>query len=254
MEHVSVVRVARRKIATTVLGTLVATVAVQGIANAQTREVSVSTLGGATRFSGPMRGVEDLRAMAAANRTQITSVLGQAGLSELSTPMLNVLSTGYIGDTTVTPGTRLKWMALKRGGRGSLLRNVRWTGRQSFDAFQFSVESAGYTYTFIVPKVCGNFSLLSRAAAPVAVVEPPHARRAPEPLPPPPPPRASIAQAPPPRPAPAIVVAEERAPRWTATGFIGSAFGTGGDLPINTQTSDGNVTFGGQIDYAWRNY
>jgi len=104
MKHVSVVRVARRKIATTVLGTLVATVAVQGLANAQMREVSVSTLGGATRFSGPMRGVEDLRAMAAANRTQITSVLGQAGLSELSTPMLNVLSTGYISDTTVHAG------------------------------------------------------------------------------------------------------------------------------------------------------
>src|SRR5580765_6747054 len=201
MEHVSVVRVARRKIATTVLGTLVATVAVQGIANAQTREVSVSTLGGATRFSGPMRGVEDLRAMAAANRTQITSVLGQAGLSELSTPMLNVLSTGYIGDTTVTPGTRLEWMALKRAGRASLLRNVRWTGRQSFDAFRFSVESAGYTYTFIVPKVCGNFSLLSRAAAPVAIAEPP---RAPEPPPPPPEP-APVAEAPPPPPPPAPV-------------------------------------------------
>src|SRR5580765_3605661 len=121
MEHVSVVRVARRKIATTVLGTLVATVAVQGIANAQTREVSVSTLGGATRFSGPMHSVDDLRAMAAANRTQISSVLTQAGLSELITPMANVLTTGYISETTVAPGTRLEWMALKRAGRGSVL-------------------------------------------------------------------------------------------------------------------------------------
>ena len=94
MKQVSVVRVTRRKIATTVLGTLVATVAVQGIANAQPREVSVSTLGGATRFSPPMHGVEDLRAMATPNRTQITSVLGQAGLGDLSTPMLNVLTTG----------------------------------------------------------------------------------------------------------------------------------------------------------------
>src|SRR6476661_1396327 len=154
MKHVSVVRVTRRKIATTVLGTLVATAALQGIATAQTREVAVSTLGGATRFSGPMHGVEDLRAMAAANRTQMTSVLGQAGLSELATPFANVLATGYISETTVAPGTRMEWMALKRAGRASLLRNVRWTGRQSFDAFQFSVESAGYTYTFVVPKVC----------------------------------------------------------------------------------------------------
>jgi hypothetical protein len=230
---------------------LVATAAVQGIANAQPREVAVSTLGGATRFSPPMHGVEDLRAMATTNRIHISSVLGQAGLGDLSTPMLNVLTTGYISETTVAPGTRFEWMALKRSGRASLLRNVRWTGRQSFDAFQFSVENAGYTYTFIVPKVCGNFSLLSRTATPVAIVEPPRAAPAPEPLPPPPPEPAPIAQAP---PAPVIIVEQERAPRWTATGFIGSAFSTGGDLPINTQTTDGNITFGGQIDYAWRNY
>ena len=257
MKHVSVVRVTRRKIATTVLGTLVATAAVQGIANAQPREVAVSTLGGATRFSGPMRGVDDFRAMAAANRTQISSVLTQAGLSELITPMANVLATGYISDTTVAPGTHMEWMALKRAGRASLLRNVRWTGRQSFDAFQFSVESAGYTYTFIVPKVCGNFSLLSRTATPVAVVEPP---RAPEPPPPPEP--APVVEAPPPPPAPAIVVAEERLYPWMATGFLGSSFGTGtssfatslsaANLPIDTLMADGGLTYGLQVGYLRR--
>src|SRR4029077_7116292 len=98
-----------------------------------------------------------------------------------------------------------------------------------------------------------NFSLLSRTATPVAIVAPPRPAPAPRPLPPPPPEPAPVVHAPPP-PAPPTVPAEERAPRWTATGFIGSAFGTGGDLPINTQTSDGNITFGGQIDYAWRNF
>jgi hypothetical protein len=265
--NVSVVRVARRKIATTVLGTLVATAAVQGIAHAQPREVAVSTLGGATRFSGPMRGVDDLRAMAAANRTQITTVLGQAGMSDLATPMLNVLATGYISETTVAPGTHFEWMALKRAGRASLLRNVRWTGRQSFDAFQFSVESAGYTYTFIAPKVCGNFSLLSRTATPVAVVQPP---RAPEPLPPPPPEPAPVAQAPPP-PAPAIVGAQERTYPWIVTGYLGSSFGSNGSnqtvfvnpavlnsaiqttaVPIQTNGTDGGLTYGFQVAYLKR--
>lgn len=261
MKQVSVVRVTRRKIATTVLGTLVATVAVQGIANAQTREVSVSTLGGATRFSGPMHGVEDLRAMAAANRTQITSVLGQAGMSELSTPLLNVLATGYISETTVTPGTRFEWMALKRGGRASLLRNVRWTGRQSFDAFQFSVESAGYTYTFIAPKVCGNFSLVSRAATPVAIVEPPRAAPAPEPLPPPPPEPAPVAEAPPPPPPAPVAINKEAAPMWIVTGFIGSSFSVSNNNQtplvnalLSTNTTDGGLAGGAQLARFWGGY
>jgi hypothetical protein len=240
---------------------LVATVAVQGIANAQTREVSVSTLGGATRFSGPMHGVEDLRAMAAANRTQITSVLGQAGMSELSTPLLNVLATGYISETTVTPGTRFEWMALKRGGRASLLRNVRWTGRQSFDAFQFSVESAGYTYTFIAPKVCGNFSLVSRAATPVAIVEPPRAAPAPEPLPPPPPEPAPVAEAPPPPPPAPVAINKEAAPMWIVTGFIGSSFSVSSsnqtpliNALLSTNTTDGGLAGGAQLARFWGGY
>jgi hypothetical protein len=264
MRQVSVVRVARRKIATTVLGTLVATAAVQGIANAgqQTREVAVRTLGGPNRFSGPMHGVEDLRAMATTNRTQISAVLGQAGIGDISTQVINVLTTGYISDTTVAPGTHFDWMALKRSGRPGLLRNVRWTGRQSFDAFQFSVEAAGYNYTFIVPKVCGNFALLSRTASPVAVVAPPPA---PEPPPPPPPPAPEpppVAQAPPPPPpAPVVVVEEKATPYWIVTGFIGSSFSSGAlnqtplaNRLLDTNTVDGGLAGGAQLARFWGSY
>jgi hypothetical protein len=173
--------------------------------------------------------------------------------------MLNVLATGYISETTVAPGTRFEWMALKRSGRPSVLRSVRWTGRQSFDAFQFSVESAGYTYTFVVPKVCGNFALLSRTATPVAAVEPPRAAPAPEPLPPPPPPEPPPVAAAPPPPLP-VAVAVEREYPWMATGFLGSQFGTGNtaggldaaNLPVAANTADGGLTYGFQIGYLRR--
>ena len=55
--------------------------------------------------------------MAAANRTQISSVLSQAGLGDISTSFLNVIATGYVSDTTVAPGTHMDWMALKRAGK-----------------------------------------------------------------------------------------------------------------------------------------
>src|SRR6516225_7435917 len=194
MKQVSLVRVGGRKLfVTTVLGTLVAAAAAQGVASAQTRETAIRTLGGPNRFSGPMHTVDDLRTMIASNQAQISSVLSQAGLGDLSTSFMNVVATGYVSDTTVAPGTHMDWMALKRAGRGSVLHNVRWTGAQAFDAFQFSVEYAGYSYTFVVPKICGNFALLSRAPVPVAAAPP-----APEPEP--------VVQPPPPPPPPAPVV------------------------------------------------
>src|SRR6516162_2233888 len=219
MKQVSFVRVVRRKMfaATTILGALVAAAATQGVASAQTRETAIRTLGGPNRFSGPMHSVDDLRTMAAANRTQISSVLSQAGLGDISTSFLNVIATGYVSDTTVAPGTHMDWMALKRAGRASVLHNVRWTGAQAFDAFQFSVEANGYSYTFVVPKICGNFALLSRAPIPVAAAPPP-------PLPEPEP----VVQAPPPPPplSPIAKVSEHEYP-WMVTGFLGSQFSTG---------------------------
>src|SRR5215468_7568900 len=202
MKQVSLARVGRRRklFVTTVLGALVATAAAQGVASAQTRETAIRTLGGPNRFSGPMHSVDDLRTMVANNQSPITSSLQQAGLGDMSTEFFNVVSTGYVSDTTVAPGTHMDWMALKRAGRAGVLRNVRWTGPQPFDAFQFSVEYNGYNYTFVVPKICGNFALLSRTAV-VAAAPPP------APAPPPPPPPEPVAAPPPPTP---IAVATER--------------------------------------------
>jgi hypothetical protein len=156
----------------TMLGTLIVAAAAQGVASAQTREVAVRTLGGPNRFSVPMQSADELKAMINANRAQVTSALGQAGLGDISDKFLDTVNSDYISDTTISPGTHFDWMALKRAGSADLLRNVRWTGRDVFDAFQFSVEYNGYNYTFIVPKICGNFALLSRTAV-VAAAPPP---------------------------------------------------------------------------------
>jgi len=190
--------------------------------------------------------------MVTTNQSQITSSLQQAGLGDISTAWLNTVNTGYVSDTTVAPGTHMDWMALKRAGRPGVLHNVRWTGQQSFDAFQFSVEYNGYNYTFIVPKICGNFALLSRTAV-VAAAPPP----APPPPPEPPPPVA----APPPPPTPIAGVSERTYP-WMVTGFLGSSFSTSfssiqtataaANIPVGVDTADGGLTAGFQIGYLRR--
>jgi hypothetical protein len=236
MRHVKV-RSLVCQVAAALLATGVATASAQG-----PRETQVRTLGGATRFSQPMHTVSDLHAMVNTNRNQIGTVLTLAGIGHLSTQVIDTLTTGSVSDVTVAPDTHLEWMALKRSGTPALLRNVRWVGRQSFDAYQFTVEAAGYTYTFVVPKVCGNLSLVSRNATPVAAIPQP----APEPPPPPPPapaPAATAGIAPPPPVAPAP---PGEYFGWVATGFIGSYFGAGGQ---STQANDinGSLTYGGQI-------
>src|SRR5215831_7888294 len=244
--------VSRATMAAAVVMTCVASASAQG-----PRETEIRVLGGPNRFSGPMHSVADLRAMVNTNRSQFANVLAIAGLDHISSQVLDTLTTGSVIETNVVPDTHMEWMALKRSGTPGLLRNVRWLGRQPFEAYQFTVEAGGYNYTFVVPKVCGNLALVSRTAAPVVRAEPPPR---PAPAPPPPPPPAPVVQAaPPPPPAPAPVVAERLYP-WMATGFIGSSFAIGtpfaglnaAQLPIGVNVADGGATYGFQLGYLWR--
>ena len=237
-------------LAATVLGMLVA----PAMAQDGGTEHKVTRLGGTTRFSQPLNTVDDLRAMFQANRSAIRSVMVMAGYGDVSAQLADGFTVSEVTDTTITPGSRFLFMALKRGGAPAVLRNVRWSGRDSFDAWQFKVTVGGYVYSFIVPKVCGNFSLVSRVAAPVPTApEPPR----PEPPPPPPPPAPEPPPPPPPpppQPVVAAVVEEEVYEPWIASFNVGNYFGASGgplnefaDVDINK-----SIAWGGQIAYLWR--
>src|ERR1700747_3759833 len=62
-----------------------------------TNEKTVTRLGGrTTRFSPPMHSIEDLHAMASANRDQISRVLVLAGLGDISAQVITTLTTGDV--------------------------------------------------------------------------------------------------------------------------------------------------------------
>lgn len=225
------------------------------------RETRVSTLGTTNRFSQPMHTVADLRAMVNTNRNQITHVLTLAGLGNISTQVLDALSAGDVTDTMVAPGSQIKWMAIKRSGRPAILQNVRWTGRQSFEAWQFAVNASGMIYTFVVPKVCGNLSLLNTAAAPAPKIT--EAAPPPPPPPAPQPPAVVIIQQPPPPPPPPApapvapaVVRVSRKP-WIATGFVGTSMDENLNLGAAAgvdQDVNNSLAVGGQIGYMWNRH
>lgn len=211
------------------------------------REIRVSILGSSNRFSQPVNTVDDLHAMANANRSQITHVLAMAGLANISTQVLDSLTSGHVTVVTIVPGTHINWMAVKRAGRPVVLQNVRWTGRQPFDAWQFAVRAGGTTYDFIVPMVCGNLSLLT--VGPVSPV----ITRAPEPRTPvPPPPPVVVARTPTPVPVPVAVTPYEESHRpWFVSGFVGTQMDTSANL-VSEDDVTNSVAFGGQIGYMFR--
>lgn len=192
----------------------------------------IRVLGGSTALMGtPVPTITALRTRMQNPRTaaQVRAVLTQAGLAALAPEILATVEKatetypgglcvdatpqpGTVIECEVRPGQTLQWMAFRRGSQTVVMRDVRWAGRQSFRAFLFAVPEGGRVHTFIVPKDCGNLSLLRSADQPkeaLSVTEAPP----PAPPPPPPPPAPEPAAPPPPRAAePVAPVIEQPVP------------------------------------------
>ncbi|HOD96812.1 MAG: hypothetical protein WC579_02300 [Candidatus Paceibacterota bacterium] len=136
-------------------------------------------------------------------------------------------------------GQKMDWMIYRNGG---LLKNVRWAGNSSFDAFVFEVEAEGKLFQFAVPIRCGNVSLISMKeipiSAPVVQPQPQPQPKAEQPFVPP-----AVIQAPAPTPAPALSAPIKAQKRWSPTVKfkVGSGWAKT-SMPAN-QNLEGRVDF-----------
>uniref|UniRef100_UPI0025B92999 hypothetical protein n=1 Tax=Luteitalea sp. TaxID=2004800 RepID=UPI0025B92999 len=160
-----------------------------------TREAhDVTRLGGTTRFyRGSLASAAGLRRMSTdpAMSASMRRLLTDAGAADVSDALLTALGRveeNYVGvacmearpepgtvvECDVRPGESLEWMVFRPGGGApAVVRNVRWAGRQPFRAYLVRVADRETSYTFLVPKDCGNLSLLSTQALaqPASVAE-----------------------------------------------------------------------------------
>jgi hypothetical protein len=140
----------------------------------------IRRLGGATRFTRPVNTVGELQKMFSQPRiqTDVRAVLEMENLGASSAEVNRLLGGGMVMETTIAPGTRLEWMALRRGGRPALSRRVQWAGDKPLEGYQFVIDNLSETLTFFVPKICGNVSLMSREPSREAARRAEEARKA----------------------------------------------------------------------------
>jgi hypothetical protein len=139
----------------------------------------MTRLGGSTRFTAPVRSVDALRRTFSRMNIQndVGTVLTEAGIPQLRAEVLRNLTEGTVTQVTIAPGTRIEWMALRRGGP-RILRTLQWDGARPFRAFQFEIDDRVNTYTFIVPEDCGNVAVLRQEPSRIAAREREEAARA----------------------------------------------------------------------------
>lgn len=170
-------------VAAVVMGLALASVAA-GQAGSAMHEAT--HLGGPTAFyAPPLRNAASLKQMAARKgmADDIRTVLLDSGIPETADAVIATLAgastsvkgafcdeatpaDGVIVQCEFRPGSTLQWMAYRphanKGDRKpGRLEAVRWAGKQPFKAFLFRVTNDYKIYTFILPMVCSNLSLMS---------------------------------------------------------------------------------------------
>ena len=122
-----------------------------------------------TRFTAPIANAAGLKKTFAAKTHQadVAAVLDQAGLASLTPKVLAVLTAAEVTETSVAPGTPIRWMALRRGGKPSIVLDAVWAGTDAFKGFAFTIEDGSKVYNFVVPKACGNLALLGQSEKPL---------------------------------------------------------------------------------------
>ena len=62
-----------------------------------------------------------------------------------------------------------RWMMFRSQGEGriKIAENINWGGAEPLPAYEFDIVSGSNTYTFAVPKGCGNLALLKQKECPV---------------------------------------------------------------------------------------
>ena len=121
---------------------------------------NATRFGGPTRFTAPMRNVAALQKMFAQPRLQadLRKVFAEAGIESVTDMFLKAVADGAVKETSVPVGAHMEWMASRSAGtrRPHVMRNVTWAGKKPFDAYEIVLDDMNKTYTFWIPKACGN--------------------------------------------------------------------------------------------------
>ncbi|GMR24031.1 MAG: hypothetical protein BMS9Abin37_2520 [Acidobacteriota bacterium] len=112
----------------------------------------------------------DLQRMFSDHRADYEKVLRDTNWPGNPDDLFNAVANGDFSEAQYPVGHTFEWMAVRKRGVVQATGRIRWAGRNPFEAFEIRFESNGQEHRFLIPKACGNLSLIQmRDAGPPAL-------------------------------------------------------------------------------------
>lgn len=131
-------------------------------------DCEIRAFGTRNRFSQPVNTLPELQRWAQQQRADIEQILAEANWGGDAADFFAAIASGEEVTERVYPvGQHFIWMAFRDNGRTPMIKfDTCWGGKSTFDGFQLAVDSGDNRYTFAIPKVCANFSLIRTEVSP----------------------------------------------------------------------------------------
>jgi hypothetical protein len=88
-----------------------------------------------------------------------------AGYTELAVPFIDQIRQLNFEEKTLPVGEKMMWMLFRSGKSVKVVHDLEWAGNGPLDVYSFAVTKGDKRYEFIMPRACGNISLVNVEAA-----------------------------------------------------------------------------------------
>jgi hypothetical protein len=108
----------------------------------------------------PLTSKAEFMTMLEARKADIAEGFVRAEAGDLYGSMMVQKDELELKDYQLQPGTKLHWMMFKSKSTVYVVNDVLYDGKEAVPAYTFTVDNQRKRYTFVVPLICGNISLL----------------------------------------------------------------------------------------------
>lgn len=83
-----------------------------------------------------------------------------AGYGDLFFPFMDQIKEAAFKEKEIAVGDKFMWMLFRSQGKVKVVQDLEWAGKEPLPVFSFTVVKEFMHYEFVMPKPCGNISLL----------------------------------------------------------------------------------------------
>jgi len=103
---------------------------------------------------------DEMKAALESKAGDLESGFVAAGYGDVYSDFMDRLGHSMYEEKDLAVGERMMWMLFRSQGKVKLVQDLEWAGTEPLPVYVLSLEKGDKSYEFIIPKACGNVSLV----------------------------------------------------------------------------------------------